>query len=548
MSLPDSPTPYKINRLMSYQSTLDTLSPGRVSSTFNFKIDDDVTRNLKSSSLIPSLNHGPESRRPSGSGLHAKVISDVLTRKSELALIQSTTSTLPTLPGIHAASTFSQEIEIKTNNAPEKTESWRKTEGINRVVKQTMQKMRFKSEAPVEKFENNLKVFKKVNTFINVKDTIQNLNVLNSLAGEHEEDAERKAKSKFLELSKSDNKHYLVMDSRSRPKFRHSSLAKIDSVLAKSRKFISNSVRARDHSRQNSLVGADLVDRALAYGHNKRHDSCDNSELNLFYDQLETDILEGKYDKKDCELDGIPNEIDSATDLDYLRVLLEEKTKLSLVKDKNYHENYKRKAENVITMLKKTAKKIFDRNGDEREKRREALRQVIRMSKSKLDLQKQEIVSFIPPQISENNNTLPGKLQLKAIKGRLSKITSYNGSPTNLKLPSVIKGKKFIEEPTPITEVNQKNKEINALHMRYSDILLNDLECQGKNLHEIREVMDKEIEQLEGLYEREVGKMKEDPSEAIRVNLGTKGYYGSFGNKRLGKPLNSKLISKVIGL
>lgn len=562
MSQEGTPKVLTLEGWSSHRSSIDGGASTRFPSIRTSRYDQlDSSPGLKSTStprLTTDINL--KSRRAS-LALDQKTLSSLATPKIDTVIAQSFASTILKLPEMTINSPSPLTNQRKKSESPRKTESPRKNdaiaknEAVGRIVKETMKKKRYHSESHADKFENKLKIFKGVSTFINVKDTIQNLNVLNQIETVDEEAAERNVRKRLAEAAKTNK----LSNLRSNPRIQDPSMAQFDSVLDQAKKIMSSSVNNKKRTSQSRELphrAMRQVTNVLLKDRRKNYDSNDRNDLDFFYDSLEKDFITGRYEKPEYLDVDFADSNAITSDLDYLRMLLEEKTKLSMARDKNYHQNFKKRAENVISVLKKTAKKIFDRKENHRfilkadTDRAKQMTQEDRARKEEQMKQRTEVLSFLENKMDEfaTINTLPVERQLELLKSRVNNLVNFDPASVS-QAPAratITRRRKEIFNPLTMSP-ETKNREINAVHKKYAEVLITELGNQVKTVHEMKEVMNRQIEQLEGLYQQDLDKMTEDPFEAIRVDVGTKGHFGSFGNKKVGGGLTAKTLAKVLG-
>ena len=270
-------------------------------------------------------------------------------------------------------------------------------------------------------------------------------------------------------------------------------------------------------------------------------------------------MLAGKYDREEV-IEGYDEE-DANIGADYLKELLEEKTRISLIKSKDYGNNYKQHADKVISVLKKTSKKIYQRVANNRQLVKKETQDKESDSKhyEKLRFEEQE------PQKTPNN-TIYSKTQHQPQQKNVFLTDLLDKMPTNRQTPVAkspiettprghirsrstaspsnqhLQRRKNIQQLAPVL----KNKHFNTLHKQSSNVLLRKMDAFDKSFKNYKLVMGKQIEQLEDLYESELKKMREDPLDSLRITFQNKGHFGSFMNKPIKMDLSRKKLANVL--
>ena len=476
-------------------------------------------------------------------------------------------------PSTRASSAFTTGLEptIAQSNASltlkvneltpqvSKTDAIKKNISINQAIKKTKNKIKFTAQASSEKFENKMQIFKGLSTFIDVKDAIRNMNAMNHVPSPHMEtlkQANMKSKAN-LRATFSQRRPASV----EKPAFGELDY-KIRNALASAREHVRT---ARASPRKKVETERNYFNRYSSANHTKivesqkeLYDPDDKNDLDFFYNKLGADLASGQLWREEAPMEYDENEV--ANGINYLKLMLAEKTKNVRV-DAKFENNFKQRANNVITLMKRTAKKIFDKNLktakeialEEQEKIKEAKRAERLRREEKLRLQ-QEAQEFFDTHLNQqdpfgveaNLDQLPIEEQLNHIRSRI------NGLEKSEERPKSFSGRR----PNRARSINQlpevdelaTNRQINSLHRKYTSTIIDGLNHHIRGFQDTRFQLERELEELDVMYEKDVEKIKEDPLESLRINFDSKTHFGTFLNKpaRLG-PLK-KNLAVVLGV
>jgi len=257
------------------------------------------------------------------------------------------------------------------------------------IVKRSQQKFDFTTalDAKTRRFEQNMKAFEKLSTFINVRDVLQNMNTAN------QEKPKNGPKLPPLQILKEEESEYVVSpvlpktaanSARGSEKRvigfgtpRGLNISSVEDAMSLRR--LSKGLSRRAKSTKNSMI--QVKDEDMEFERPKRKDSYEvimektmnviagfneadnrakifeNTGKDMFYMELQENIIHNKFEVKRNNLFSRQQEI---SEEQYYKGLIEFKEEAEAI-DKKYYDNYKAKTEKVLEMLKRASKDIFNR-------------------------------------------------------------------------------------------------------------------------------------------------------------------------------------------
>lgn len=459
-----------------------------------------------------------------------------------------------TLPSIDQGHLNDQELP---QGPTAQQEAIKRNLRINKAIHKTRKKLKFiGGGGEAERFDERMQIFRGLNTFIDAKDIIQNMNALNKL-NKAEATVQMNLRDQLRDLSKE-------MQSQKSPEGRKMDKlnTKIINALEKARVHIlDQQTYAKRASKLHNSFGyhlSEATDDLLYKFQQRSYDPVEKDDLDNFDEKLGKDLLSGKLDVLE-----VPEAFDQEKithGMKNLQCLLEEKTKLSLARDQRYHEHYKKRADNVVAMVTKTAQKIFARDNDKESEKKKSVgnldkvRSIRKKTKEFLDepVQDNETVSesqshepifttdFDIERISTND-------QITETRSKLNSFETVQGRSGRSGSMDFILNKKWVKlnqtiVPSPPTD----NKKVNNHHRCMATEIINEIESHEYEFQDLKLKMSKEIEQLEEFLQQDIEKLKEDPKEVFRVDIDTTGHFASFSSKPLRLPSKKKLAA-VLG-
>lgn len=477
-----------------------------------------------------------------------------VTARSSLRLSESPQKSTPATMKGHNNS-VEEEVEASPVTV---SEAVKKNKSITAMIKRTKKKIKFLGEGETERFDNRLQIFRGVNTFIDVKDLMKDMNIMNQVKKDNA-DLQQKVQNQIAALAKEIQLRKSMDEGRNDPLSHRVSTA-LDNARIRIITSRANSKAAFRAGHKTVGFRLPNTDLKLDERDKQEYNPDDKNDIDGFYDRLGDDLASGKLDKEELHAEIDEEEINSG--LNYLKQLLEEKTRLSLAQDKRYHANFKKRAENVITVVKRAAKKIYDRDltkeelmeklAEQAEKTKEARRREKELQDEQIR-QQQQSEFFFQTQYRPNQDLfstdlnidkLPPDQQIRAIQRKISNIEAFHGRSESLDTLIERRGR---SSTTLAAAPILMNKKINSLHRRYANVLINDLDQQERDFQDIKLRMHLEINHLEDFYEQDVGKMKEDPMEALRLTFSNQTHFGSFLNKPIKLKNSRKRLAVVMG-
>lgn len=272
-------------------------------------------------------------------------------------------------------------ISSLTGDTPETTNETNVTElsdeksrNIQKVVQKVQSKMKYHKPDNTKKFSNKLSVFKDMPTFIDIRDFLPKLNIsdekqlVDSIS--HNFEAQVRGKSQKKKDLGNLSERELTSPQLSLP-----CLGKVKEI----KDYLRHS-NQKARMKKDKLEGSNLqsvLDRAASefkkhvserYSEGLNNDVTDEYQ---FYNNLEANLRENKYDKIDHEtIDALDHNFDhdNIKFEEYLKMLLNQKNanKVTIDEAINTHQHqlkvFKDRSEKVISILKRASKNIFRRN------------------------------------------------------------------------------------------------------------------------------------------------------------------------------------------
>lgn len=362
---------------------------------------------------------------------------------------------------------------------------------------------RFKSNT--EKFDERLRVFSRLSTFLDSKQIYQEMNLLNSINPNKDytqsflnkinEQKNQKSGTESQNQLFPEKTQKLLEDARYRILYRNAN----------------NPLSTRRNQQYYEL--SKMAEQKLQRDYTFRCNTEETTDLNDFDDQLEKDIVHGKYDYMETVPTTIDDEEDQQkTELRHLKQLLEQGTRKRIVEDKSYAADFRARASKITKLLKQTAERIFHKK-------------LTTVPPKKL---KEALTSNPTAALTliDNSNRRAASEKMEELHQELDYV-SYSLSKEHF--PAVFeKGKKRtnLMERTPFLLAKQQTK----LLKQMGETVIENVENQKKEFREMKAMMSKKITQIEEFEEAELEKLKEDPEEALKIKFETNSHFATFAS------------------
>lgn len=467
--------------------------------------------------------------------------------------------------------------ETPTDIALEATED--KNRNIHNVVKKVQGKLKFQKLEDSKKFAQKLNIFKDMATFIDIKDLMPKLSntegydLLESLSqnvSPKEMMAHRKAS---LDLNPRPFKRTEFFPPPKLPPECLQRLKEIKQTLQRRQKYMPKKQQSQpvlntylnEAEEQFKKSEPEMVSNEI------RNDKTDEDE---FYNHLEADLRENKFDRFDYDIAALDEE-NAVKFEDYLKRILRkaDPKRIDIDEAINLQRNqlkvFKDRSEKVISIMKRASKKIYKKE--------------LEVTKKKLGPEPGSLTSIKGPHERKLSRDLAGNTNLHAIEEEeqegktfltnLDKRAFMVGSavidvdqPFQAKLNGIMEKVERISTDASTISHDQRakshaplikskgkspdfssNKMVSSLMSRCVDILVKEADNQKEVVKNYKRGFEKVVDTMKDAYEKETDMI--NPTKKVDVNVleikfNHKEHFGSFSNKpikskrQLGKFLN----------
>lgn len=426
---------------------------------------------------------------------------------------------------------------------------------INRIIQKTKGKMRFLNVADSKKFDDKLKTFKKVSTFIDLKDQMFNLNMQNKGSELTQSVLNHRINNHFASRTRGDITSFgastnsgFQMLKKVNPML-ESNLAQILTSRSPAKRTVSLDRFSERMKAAKSQILKYKVDEL---------DYTEKTDDEEYYDKLADDLVSDKLIKEEVNIDIDEDEILCNTN--YLRSLLQQKIKVDLAMGDNYSQDFKKRADNIINVMRKNANRIYQKklpkilNNPEA---KEEYKIFVEERKYKHDMKEQKEILY-PFEVQMHTDTqsilvgdidsdmLSSSGQLKGASQRVNSLGSPRREVRNQDLSRSRHTKENDNlDLTPVI----KNRKINALHRKCSSLIINNLNKQSQDYHDLKGQVRFEIGLMDELYRKDIEKHKDSPMDSLKVGFDTNAHFGSFMSKPIKRSnLNRRNIATFLGV
>ena len=418
------------------------------------------------------------------------------------------------------------ENEDDDINGTRKDQVKQQSNKINKLISRVKGKISNKCRPKDEKFEDKMKIFGRLSTFIDAKSIFQEMNAMNQINPKRNSILSFKNR---MEESKS-----TIKDPQS------DFSKKVKEVLEKARSRISQKDSENQTSRRKNQSYYDFVkiaDKKMQKDYDIHLDTEESSDTNFFYNKLETDMLKGKYEHLDLQPLSATEDEKMASELQHLQMLLEEGTKVRLVSDKNYYDDFRMRAKKITSLVKQAAVKIFHKKSMADVsigKEAPATNQTVESDPSN-DFW---ALTSVP---TSNQRTVTE--QIEELHQKLDNVSARLKTEHR---PAVYENRQKrvnLLERIPYALAKQESK----LLRKIGSLIVDDIEGTDRDFREIKNEMSKKIDQLEEFEELEMERLKEDPEASLKIHFGTKGHFASFANNPRRQKFSKKTFVVLFG-
>lgn len=427
-----------------------------------------------------------------------------------------------------------------------------------------------------QKFEEKFKIFENLNTFVDIKDYLKQLNVLNA-------DTNR-ASFRLPPLKIDEVKDYVIPNqytgnpasakARLSPKQSPFATRLLDSESYTGLKSVSNKSPGSFGERVKTIrknvsqyIPIKPTEESPKPGKERRDTyskildctnimltqlneadtkvSVEDGDADTFYQALQADLANNNFERMDYGHVEVRQD-----EIDYYKNLLalkEEKDNM----DQQYYMSYRSRADKVIRLLRKATKNIFNKNYDKRKNFR--LGEEGNVSKRgagndhTLDSDireecKQQIETFLTSSDLWDDKTTQGiNANLNAhFFNMLQKINSLNQTSTNKKQKS-----KFLIDGEEDDLENKKNHAITKVYKGYMKTIIACAEAQESKFKTSKEDIKKDINKLGAAYTKDMEKYGPKTLQSIRMTLDVHATSKAMVDKPVNKHLSRKTLNAL---
>jgi len=420
-----------------------------------------------------------------------------------------------------------------------------KNTNINNIIKKARNKIQIKKKDKTHNFEEKMKVFDSLATFVDIKATLQQMNSALNQKVEVESNSN-------LRHKRTESLPHLSLDMNSPLEKHRERMAKFFS-RKKSQADFKNylpSIESPDTKSVGNKLSKfhfdnerDIYRTVLTQATSKLEDLNDanlpkneETDVNEFYSQLQDSLINNKFDRN--EAFHIANVDVDRKHLEYYRRLLEYKPENEI--DGKYYNDYKARADKVISLLKKATKNIYNK---------------VLQSKPKkgLDGKEEGDAKDLKSNWKKNFSTF-----LTSDK-YIGNIADFDANKKSIKYKFDAMMKKVSRltnqqklqwanpDPQDYTEKSNINHQINVVYKQFMNMFMDELDNQKEDYKQVKNEVKKRLNHMEYAYGKELEILHPKDMDSIRASLDTKIHIASFGTKamkRYSKNILGAILSK----
>jgi len=386
----------------------------------------------------------------------------------------------------------------------------KKTANIDRIIEKQRSKLRFIKKDKTQIFdEKMLKAFGKLRTYLNIKDTIQEMNILNR-------------KPVVLNLSKTEpqiktdnplqklrNKVNKIIIANKTFRMKTSKLNTSDSNEGTSPKRglrAQRSFLGRLVEQQNYEEILEMTTQKLAEGTQSSFPQDEENDVDVFFTQLEDSLVNNKFDRE--QLEEIHMAIEDPSKIAYYKSLLEYRPTPTI--DDKYYHNYKKRVDKVISVLKKQTKRIFNKVVDygRKPKYSGASQKQVESDQKFKDTLRKSIKTFVTSQDLLDESPSKRKDLKTQFGSMIRKVET-------LEVP------RLSADWAPQSDRNQLqiNKDINKAYKQFMKNIIDEANTQQSEHRTNVAEFKKQIVDIENAFQKEMDSFFPDDMESLRITI-----------------------------
>jgi len=423
-----------------------------------------------------------------------------------------------------------QKSPVSSRNYTEKN-SPDKGSKINKVLQRELDKLKITNRGKLQKFEENIKVFEQLSTFIDIKDYLQQMNDINknpkNTRGLHYLPPISPSKSNLLNHKSYDQKN---------------NSCDIEKTLEDVRHFMTNRVKPRDVRLKIDLSNPTVPEavhlKTIAYMN-------EDENYDNFYASVDNALQFD--DKEDLKKFTLNQEVVDENKEKYRFQPLDSKI------DEEYYDNYKSRADKIIFLLKVASKKIFNKTINRKEELMKEKNRDIKEGSNRARGLKSPRRGTVKPRFDdffETGKFLDGVEQPgESIQATLdSKLKNTQARVSKLLKNQDTKGH---QEMIPLTssrsEANDKkfNQKLNKLHNNFMVALVNKAELEEVHYKNLKHQFKKDINGIEESLNAHVDQIIPQPLQSIR-QINIKEHSNRTFKRNPNKKVSGRIISVVV--
>lgn len=436
---------------------------------------------------------------------------------------------------------------------------------IHDIVKKVQDKRKILKVDETRKFEKKLSVFNNLSTFIDIKNFLPKLSApdeqqfLDSLALSFQAKGLIKGDSPVKRHPTISRKKRTLSPLKLSPAYieklnelKETQRRKLKAFQSQSQsKLLNYSSKVEEEFKKNEPeLAFDMI----------RNDTTDE---NQFYDKLESNLRDNKYDREDFDVPDVDEE-NAVKFEDYLKKILstrqvQQEDLDDVIKAQHSQlKTFKDRSEKVISLLKKATKNIFRKNLEVTVKKKKPADLSQSVLERKLSLSHQpsrmelssstkDLTSIDPveEEVEEDHGRVfltnlvmepdhvpePGfRSKLNHILERVDRISSEPSSSKRGSYQSIYRNAK---QKSP---EYASNKQVSLLLSKCVDVLMEEADYQKDGVNTYKKGFDKVCSNMSSIYEKDLDVLSPKPtpdSKLLEIKLNHKEHFGSF----LGKPV-----------
>lgn len=424
---------------------------------------------------------------------------------------------------------------------------------IDVLVKKLGKKLNFLSKEKSKKFDESLKIFESLDTFVDIRGYLRQMNELNNesgtpnpklpklnLHGKHASTSLFTSPKSTRSPGASPKNHKggkgVNVEIQKKIKTARQSLT---NFMAKEDD--ENNLKRKENAYDFIVDETDAVLRKMTVM-DKKSPLAEETDVDNFYKELQENLINDNFERMEHNVQLKPEEVN------YYKNLLALKDEKHFT-DKNYYDTYKRRADKVICLMRKATKNIFNKMYDPKSGRASKVLDDTKSEKEILDTRS----SYEPKESGFKQQWKKHFESLIATGESLENIGSDKDLDANfqkmmekmekahtksMKIGSRATTTNFDKEKEKNMSVNQ---EINNAHKDQLKTIIESAQNNEKRFKRMRDDFKKKIHNLQDVYVKETQKLFPNNEESIKKSLGAR-----TARPYMEKPIRKNLTMKVL--